>query len=308
MEDCYPSVETVQTQPYRKELIHLGPHEIDARLNGQYIGSWPTRPQALTELDRVAYEDARHDRSIDALLTTRLIPFGVPDGPRPEIACTTVALRAAFVAFCRHFDRNPSVLDRAERALQIDPATITMRPDGTIIVAGASGTHTVSEHACTCKDFFARETAHGGMCKHMIRRELIRLAQELLLSDQVTTIDLTTAYTTIGPANLNRLKLAVSRAQRAHAANSDTDVSLIVANRLLLLWLNGTAITRLTGLDGDGVSHIRLTPDHLAQAHAALSAALRRPTPPTIKVFLDNGDLVVLEETVIFTASARRAA
>jgi hypothetical protein len=304
MSPAIPWVEVIQTSPYRKELVHRGPHDIEAWLDGQFVAGFCTPAQAIAELDRVAYEDAIRHGARPASDDARLTPFGVMGGPLSDTPISRAALRAAFVRFCRAYDGNDAVLSRAERALQIEPEQVTIHEAGDITIRGSSGTYRVTATECRCKDFWVRDSAHAGMCKHMIRRELLRLAQELTRAGLVESVDLTEAYTAIAPDDLGRLKAALDRALRLAAAGEPADTTVIIVNRLLLLQQGSATIARLTGVDGDGVSHARLTLASIHDARTALKHSMARDPRPAVQVFLTAGDVMLLERAVVFSSRA----
>src|SRR5207247_218372 len=107
-----------------------------------------------------------------------LAPFGVPGGPHPSILVTDDALDRAFEVLTGFYERSPAITSRAERALEVakDHTRFTIRADGSVTIQGSRRYH-VTDDGCTCKDFFVRDGVHAGMCKHVIARELWRLAQ-----------------------------------------------------------------------------------------------------------------------------------
>ena len=50
--------------PFNKVVVPCGPHDYDAFLDDNYIGSFQTPSQAQAELDRVAYEQAPATRRL----------------------------------------------------------------------------------------------------------------------------------------------------------------------------------------------------------------------------------------------------
>jgi hypothetical protein len=90
---------------FKKVVVPCGPHDYDAFLDDNYIGSFHTPSQAQAELDRVAYEQARHTPGVlpgarepleADLAADPLAPFGVLGGPDPTLPVTDDALDRAF--------------------------------------------------------------------------------------------------------------------------------------------------------------------------------------------------------------------
>ncbi len=297
--------------PYTKTVVCEGPRDYRADLNGQPIGWFVTAQQARTELDRVAFEDANRDGLLlagaqaasDLDTDPALAAFGIDAGPQPDAPVTRQALRAAFVVFCRQFDGNTTVLDRAERALEIDPTSITIGDDGSIAVQG-SGTkpYAVTGAGCTCKDFYVRDGASGGMCKHAIRREMIRLAQALTARGLVDSFDLASAYVCIPAPDLVKLGRALSKANAALAAAPESEVAILAANRLVLIQHDGMTVARLIGDDGGGVAHVRLDAAQIARAMAAVIAARTEPQRPNVQIFIDDEAVQLIAQRTIFTS------
>jgi hypothetical protein len=163
----------------------------DALLDQRLIGSFPSVEQAQAELDRVAYEHALHEQLADPLT-----PCGALGGPSPHVDVSDADLDAAHADFCAFFATNPKVLERADRALDIAKhrERLTIREDGSVTIHGTKR-YQVNDQGCTCRDFFARQGTHAGMCKHTIARELHRLAQAKLASSAQPTTDQDQEYT-----------------------------------------------------------------------------------------------------------------
>lgn len=216
--------------PFKKVVVPCGPHDYDAFLDDRYIGSFATPSQAHAELDRVAYEQARHTPGalpgagelceVDQGANP-CTPFGVAGGPRAEIAMTDAALDRAFELLVRFYEHSPAIVRRAERALAIakDRACCTIRADGSVTIQGTRR-YQVTDNGCTCKDFFVRDGVHAGMCKHVIARELWRLAQANQLAPNGSSADapLPWAFCLLSSVALERaLKQALRYAADASA-------------------------------------------------------------------------------------------
>jgi hypothetical protein len=268
--------------PFKKVVVSCGPHDYDAFLDDNYIGSFRTPFQAQAELDRVAYEAAR--RTPGALLHMSeppesdhaddpRAPFGAPGGPHPDIAVTDDALDRAFEVLIRFYERSPAIVSRAERALEIakDRTRFTIRADGSVTVQG-SRRYQVTDDRCSCKDFFVRDGLHAGMCKHVIARELWRLAQAThLASGEPPAESLAPwAFCTLSSVALNRaLKQTLKRAADASA------VTFRITNRILNLNVRGAPIAELAGDDGCGARALTISSDNFAALCADYTVALR---------------------------------
>src|SRR5262245_59861431 len=231
--------------PFNKVVVPCGPHDYDAFLDDNYIGSFHTPAQAQAELDRVAYEQARHT------------PFGIPGGPEPTLPPTDDALDRAFELLTSFYEGSPAITSRAERALEVakDRTRFTVRTDGSVTVQG-SRRYQVTDAGCTCKDFFVRDGVHAGMCKHIIARELWRLAQatQLVTSEPPNEQPTAWAFCTVSSTSLGRALKKVLRS----AAEAKT-ITVRVINRLLTLQVDATRIAQLAGDDGCGARALTLS-------------------------------------------------
>jgi hypothetical protein len=268
--------------PFKKTIVPCGPHDYDAFLDDNYIGSFHTPSQAQAELDRVAYEQARHTPGVlpgvgelmeADLAADPLAPFGVLGGPDPTLPVTDDALDRAFEIVTSFYEQSPAITSRAERALEVakDRTRFTVRSDGSVMVQG-SRRYQVTDDGCTCKDFFVRDGVHAGMCKHIIARELWRLAQATQVAMSEPTHDQPTAWafcslpsTTLGRALKKVLRLAVDA----------QTISVRVTNRTLTLHVDGTRIVQLVGDDGCGARGLVLSGDIFAALCANYTAFVR---------------------------------
>jgi hypothetical protein len=247
--------------PFKKVVLPCGPHDYDAFLDDNYIGSFQTPSQAQAELDRVAYEQAGHT------------PFGIPGGPEPTLPPTDDALDRAFELLTGFYEGSPAITSRAERALEVakDRTRFTVRTDGSVTVQG-NRRYQVTDDGCTCKDFFVRDGVHAGMCKHIIARELWRLAQATQVATSETANDSPTAWAfcTVSSSTLGRALKKVLRS----AAEAET-ITVRVTNRTLTLQVDGTRIAQLAGDDGCGARALALSRETFVALCAAYTAFLR---------------------------------
>jgi hypothetical protein len=247
--------------PFKKVVVPCSPHDYDAFLDDNYIGSFQTPSQAQAELDRVAYEQARHT------------PFGIPGGPEPTLPPTNDALDRAFELLTSFYEGSPAITSRAERALEVakDRTRFTVREDGSVTVQG-SRRYQVTDAGCTCKDFFVRDGVHAGMCKHIIARELWRLAQatQVATSEPANDPPSAWAFCTVSSTTLGR---ALKKALRS-AGEAET-ITVRVTNRSLTLYVDGTPIARLAGDDGCGARALALSRETFVALCAEYTAFLR---------------------------------
>jgi hypothetical protein len=249
------------SSPFKKVVVPCGPHDYDAFLDDNYIGSFQTPSQAQAELDRVAYEQARHT------------PFGMPGGPESTFLPTDDALDRAFELLTGFYDGSPAIISRAERALEVakDRTRFTVRTDGSVTIQG-SRRYQVTDEGCTCKDFFVRDGVHAGMCKHIIARELWRLAQATQVATSEPANDSPTAWAfcTVSSTTLGRaLKKVLRSVVDAQA------ITVRVTNRSLTMHTDGTRIAQLAGDDGCGARALALSRETFVALCAEYTAFLR---------------------------------
>jgi hypothetical protein len=300
--------------PFKKVVVPCGPHDYDAFLDDNYIGSFRTPTQAQAELDRVAYEQAHRTplkgdfEPCDAdPAPDPLAPFGVAGGPQPNVPVTDDALDRAFEVLISFYERSPAVTSRAERALEIakDRTRCTVRTDGSVTIQG-SRRYQVTDAGCTCKDFFVHDSIHAGMCKHTIARELWRLAQAMHAADGVvlTATSSRWAFCTLSSLALGRaLKKVLKLADQAQA------ITFHVTNRTLTVNLDRARIAQLTGDDGCGVRALTVSADAfttLCQTYAAfLTSHGRAAVPVQLIVDHDTATVAVLADGFAHEASGR---
>jgi hypothetical protein len=289
---------TTSAPPLKKVVVPCGPHDYDAFLDDEYIGSFRTASQAQAELDRVAYEVARH--AFGALGQTRntsqedsaaadpLAPFGTAGGPHPDVPVADAELDRAFEVLVSFYERSPAITSRAERALAIakDRTHFTIRTDGSVTVQG-SKRYQVTDQGCTCKDFFVRDTVHAGMCKHTIARELWRLAQAMRTAagGQTSTAASQWAFCTLPSTTLGRaLKKVLNNTEHPEA------ITLCVTYRAFSIRAGAACIAHIVADDGCGVRALTIHIDvftALSAAYAAFLKPLGREAIP-IQVFVDH--------------------
>ncbi len=289
---------TTSAPPLKKVVVPCGPHDYDAFLDDEYIGSFRTASQAQAELDRVAYEVARHafgalahsrDTSQDdSAAADPLAPFGTAGGPHRDIPVADAALDRAFEMLVSFYERSPAITSRAERALAIakDRTHFTIRTDGSVTVQG-SKRYQVTDNGCTCKDFFVRDTVHAGMCKHTIARELWRLAQAMQIATggQTSTAASQWAFCTLPSTSLGRaLKKVLNSAAHPQA------ITFCVTHRAFSISARDTCIAHITADDGCGARALTIHVDAftaLCVAYAAFLKPFGREAVP-VQVFVDH--------------------
>lgn len=294
---------TATSPPFKKVVVPCGPYDYDAFLDDHYIGSFCTSAQAQAELDRVAYEAARRtpgplgnvvDPAQADTAADPLTPFGTVGGPRPDMPLTDTQLDRAFEVLVSFYERSPAIISRAERALEIakDRSRFTIRADGSVTVQG-SRRYQVSDEGCGCKDFFVRDGVHAGMCKHIIARELWRLAQAMQVasSEQPGTTPSPWAFCTLPGAMLGRALKKVLR-----SADSAEAITFRVTNRAISISVDGTRIAQLVGDDGWGARALTVSADRFAALCVAYAGFIRqvdREATAPVQVFVDHDTATV---------------
>jgi hypothetical protein len=235
--------------------------------------------------------------------------------PLPGHVPAVAALARAYAHFRSHYRADDPehrlILDGAERAFTaVQERTWQVLPDGTLEIAGSKDTiYLVDDTDCRqkgrtrfdtrsgrhgpalCPSFQFYQRQHGGMCYHLIARELIRLAQQF---DATTTVPSVAAPdTTYLPfvtlaGRLLGLALGIARlpeqpvrlqldAPRLHVIVGDTEPIHCVT---------------VTGEDGSGQVTVQLD----AAAFAALWQPFRPVASqlPLVTLFVDLTDGLVL--------------
>jgi hypothetical protein len=292
---------------FKKAIVPCGPHDYDAFLDDNYIGSFHTPSQAQAELDRVAYEQARHTPGVllgagepleADLVADPLAPFGVLGGPDPTLPVTDDALDRAFELLTSFYEQSPAITSRAERALVVakDQTRFTIREDGSVTVQG-SRRYQVTDEGCTCKDFFVRDGVHAGMCKHIIARELWRLAQatQVAMSEPTHEPPTAWAFCTLPSTVLGRALRKVLRS----AVDAET-ITVRVTNRSLTLQVDGTRIVQLAGDDGCGARALTLSGDTFVALCANYTAFVRpfgrEPIPMQVLIDHESATVALLAD------------
>lgn len=236
------SVAHATVSPYRRMIVHTedafdwdGFMAFPGEDTFRYICSRRTKDEVAHELEKVAYEDAKHTGrhmrvveaememdTIEVATGNPLIPFGVNRGPNPDLSTVQPSdIARAATALIDHYDDKQAVVSRAlsgydlalyaleDQFLPLEARRVHVREDDTMKVTG-SKIYSVSADGCTCKDFtllvygkkYAGSGAEGGMCKHCLAREILRLAQAR--QGAVTTEGNKTAYTSLQCGQLVR--------------------------------------------------------------------------------------------------------
>ena len=298
---------TTSASPFSKVVVPCGPQDYDAFLDDRYIGSFRTAAQAQAELDRVAYEVARRtpgalgntpDSSETTTAADPLAPFGTFGGPHPDIHVTDMELDRAFEMLASFYEHSPAITSRAERALEVakDRTRFTVRADGSVTVQG-SRRYQVTDEGCTCKDFFVRDGVHAGMCKHIIARELWRLAQatQVVTSEPAHEPPAAWAFCTLPSATLGRTLKKVLR-----LAVDAQIITVRVTNRTLTLHVDGTRIVQLAGDDGCGARALTLSGGTFGALCAEYTTFLRpfgrEPIPMQVLIDHESATVALLAD------------
>jgi hypothetical protein len=271
----------------------------DAYLNGALVASgFTSHATAQTELDLVAWYAMFGDAPLSQ------------DSP-----VTGEALDLALAVFDRCF-LTPKVQEKARTAIEkiIGAGIATVQSDGSLSVLASSGkgrqtAYRVTAHAptvdedgadggtayrvtmsCECRDFWARQHEHGGVCKHVAARLLLFLAQRGVrylkhLRDALDTRPLPAppdhgdAQEASAPAAdesagaFLTLRAPDLAAALFLASGHEAPVDLRAAQGALHL-AAGTLTLSLPCLDGHGVAAVRLT-------HETIEALLAQLRPIT---------------------------
>jgi hypothetical protein len=142
------------------------------------------------------------------------------------------------------------------------------------------------------------------MCKHIIARELWRLAQAMQVATSEPANDPPTAWafcslpsTTLGRS----LKKVLRSAVDAQA------ITVRVTNRSLTLYVDGTPIARLAGDDGCGARALTLNVDTFTALCAAYTAFLRpfgrESIPMQALIDHDSATLALLADGFTYEAA-----
>jgi hypothetical protein len=266
----------------------------DTMLNGGYVGTFPTPDQAWQEATAAAVADAR---TLAVPAANPLIPFGVAGGPAPDLSSLTLPdLDRAGEALADFYERTPRVVQRVVDALDITHEVLNEigagLPDGErrfVIDAGGdcrvrgSTTYWTNDNGCTCKDFFVRAGEHQGLCKHVLAREILRLAQaRRVVYDAASGNHL--AYITIAARRL-------ARAIRALPANER--ITLTIVFHRLRLTGDTQSVKQINHLEGWGCRSVTLS----ATDARALARALWTYTVDDhellVQLFVDESDATV---------------
>jgi hypothetical protein len=140
------------------------------------------------------------------------------------------------------------------------------------VTVQGSRRYQVTDEGCTCKDFFVRDAVHAGMCKHIIARELWRLAQaaQVVTSETANEPPAAWAFCTLPSTTLGRALKKVLR-----FASDAQSITVRMTNRTITLHVDGTRIVQLVGDDGCRARALTLSGDTFAALCADYTAFLR---------------------------------
>lgn len=272
--------------------------DYDAFLGEHYIGSFPTAMQAQVELDRLACDqaadgvaDPRDAFALGALPTT--------------LDVTDTAMQSAYVRLTAAFACSPKVQERAERALAISLAraeTMQIVSANEVTVRG-SGTKPYRVQmeplgtTCTCRDFHVanRHAVHGGMCKHIIAVELVRMAAaDASFADAE-------AEATAAEITLDAYLFTHACAIAQHAAQA---VTLAIVGDTLRIAVGNDGLCAGIALTGRATRDATLTVD--AADFAALWQHVKTVAAQLqhVSVLLDATSVIVTDEAASFAAGA----
>jgi hypothetical protein len=326
--------------PYRKEIIPAGPGDYDGAINGTYIGSFPTADKAREELDAVAYKDARRggllasmpfdaqveDTALEA--ANPLLPFGVPGGPSPDLTGLTPAdLHRAAERLADYYERYPVAVERVLSALDIACEGLAdhlagnertnckwyIDEDGTLFSrkSAGAGRYLVNDDMCGCQNFWltVKGTKYAGqgvdgICKHILAREMIRLAQAYHGT-----------WDAEGGNQMAHVRLKARKLARALKAVAKAGSRLMIAIRFSRIRIAaGDAAREIDDrTDGWGCRSLIISAEDATALAADLwKATGATPTPEhaEITVFLDEGnqELTVLgADDLTFSGTIRTA-
>jgi hypothetical protein len=170
-------------------------------LDDQFVGYARTDTEGQTTLAMLITERLRHgtcpcqpapqpdapvhdaaDAADDPLLPYSGTPF-------PDVAVDAGILQGAHAYFVAWYDDHGDAGVRAGADKALDLLTTNdwvVLPDGTLDIVGSRGArYLVTNEGCMvkgkpgtwCPSFLFHQRSHGGQCKHLIARELVRLAQ-----------------------------------------------------------------------------------------------------------------------------------
>lgn len=308
---------TALSLSYHKEIIPAdngaGRTEYDARLNGVYIGTFPTRQHAERELDAVAYEDARRSPPLDDAAATErvdllppanpLVPFGVPGGPTPQEmeSLTPADIGRAAEELADFYERHPAVVKRIISAHDYALAALTdhqraedaqvvrVRDNGDIAVRG-SKVYWVSDNGCTCPDYrhlvygqkYAGSGAESGLCKHALCREILRLAQARRAVGNATNGN-PTAFAALPAAALAR---ALTAATKGEIAQITIDIACYRA-RIVAGDIRKEVVSE--GQEGWGFRALTISRAAAADLARELAAFAKAHAGISVTLMLDGG-------------------
>jgi hypothetical protein len=141
------------------------------------------------------------------------------------------------------------------------------------------------------------------MCKHIIARELWRLAQatQVVMGQPAYAPPTAWAFCTLSSTALGRALKKVLR----HAGEAET-ITIRVTNRSLALHVDGTRIVQLAGDDGCGARALTISGDTFAALCADYTAFLRprHREPASVQVLVDHdtGTLALLTDGFAYEA------
>jgi hypothetical protein len=285
----------------------------DTTLNSAYVGTFPTEARAWQEAQAVATTEVR---ALEIPAANPLIPFGVDAGPAVDLSHLTPAdVARATEAVIDFYEASQATSERTIRAYElalmalaeqhraVEERTVRVRENGDLTIRG-SKPYWISGHGCTCRDFgslvygkkYAGSGAEGGMCKHVLCRELLRLAQArqgVFNPDQGNK----TAYAELGAGQLVRSLKALLK--------QEPEAITIAITFFQAQFRAGEVIKQLASdsRQGWGIRSLTLAADDAQRLVEALTPLAKTDS---INLLLDagEGEVSVFGSGIGFTAQA----
>jgi hypothetical protein len=249
-----------------------------------YLILHPEEQPAPDTEEQNALAIAALDEALEGTGETHPLTLFAPIGLIPGLPITDGMLERAYAQFLAEYGDKPKVMDRAYRALTLaqnkdaweipQPGVLRVRgsrpnqrylvrdlrmEDQTDTVRDCTQQHLDSDSNVLkqfpCPDHAGRMELHGGLCKHLICRELIRLAQ--IFSRMAAATSATAeAMVTLPTGFLGSMLSLVCFSGEDH-------ISLTIDQSVLRVELGGKHAVQLTAETGDGHCAMVFTRDVL---------------------------------------------
>lgn len=247
-----------------------------------YLVLHPEAQIAPDTEEQIALATAALDEALEGTGETHPLTLFAPIGLIPGLPIIDGMLERAYAQFLAEHGDKPKVMERAYRALTLaldkdawdipEPGVLRVRgsrpnqrylvrnlpmEDQTDTVRDCTQQHLDSDSNVIkrfpCPDHAGRMELHGGLCKHLICRELIRLAQIFSRMAEAAFATRTAMATLRGGLFETALSLA--------CISGETDILVEIHQTALRVESGGKHATHLTAQAGDGRCTITLTPE-----------------------------------------------